>query len=60
MAKTITKQQTNQPTKQVTGIYERFVAKRYLMDFHKFKDAALHMVRACVCFCVGGVTVGMI
>lgn len=31
--------------KQVTGIYERFVAKRYLMGFHKFKEAALHMVR---------------
>lgn len=35
----------NKKQQQVTGIYERFVAKRYLMDFHKFKEAALHMVR---------------
>lgn len=44
----------NNKQQQVTGIYERFVAKRYLMDFHKFKEAALHMVRLYthICTCI--------
>ncbi len=30
---------------KVTGIYERFVAKRYLHDMHKFSEAARHMTQ---------------
>lgn len=30
---------------KVTGIYERFIARRFLADLHKFRPAAMHMTK---------------